>query len=264
MMRGGLARVLTNSFVFVDFFALCGYPIREASERRAMKLRFGDCVLDTDSRRLFREDREVHLSPKGFALMSYLIDSRPRALSKLELHEHVWPATFVSDDSLAKLVTEIRHVIGDEARDAKWLRTVHGFGYAFTDDGIVEIRDDDHQQLSEPARRLQWPGREVLLRKAETIIGRDLDVDVHLESALISRHHARISIDGPNVLIEDLGSRNGTYVQGRRVDAPMQLAHGDEIRIGPILLTFRVSSPTAPTEPDGVPTGDAGSGSQSV
>jgi DNA-binding winged helix-turn-helix (wHTH) protein len=229
-----------------------------------MKLRFGDCVLDTDSRRLFREDREVHLSPKGFALLSYLIDGRTRALSKLELHEHVWPATFVSDDSLAKLVTEIRHVIGDDARDAKWLRTVHGFGYAFSD-AIVEIRDDDHQQLaSEPIHRLQWPGREVLLRKAQTIIGRDLDVDVQLESALISRHHARISIDGTTVLIEDLGSRNGTFVQGRRVDAPMQLAHGDEIRIGPILLTFRVSSPSAPTEPDGVPTSDAGSESESL
>jgi DNA-binding winged helix-turn-helix (wHTH) protein len=229
-----------------------------------MKLRFGDCVLDTDSRRLFREEREVHLSPKGFALLSYLIDGRPRALSKLELHEHVWPATFVSDDSLAKLVTEIRHVIGDDARDAKWLRTVHGFGYAFSD-AIVEIRDDDHQQLaSEPVHRLQWPGREVRLRKAQTIIGRDLDVDVQLESALISRHHARISIDGTTVLIEDLGSRNGTFVQGRRVDAPMQLAHGDEIRIGPILLTFRVSSPSAPTEPDGVPTRDAESESESL
>jgi DNA-binding winged helix-turn-helix (wHTH) protein len=230
-----------------------------------MKLRFGDCVLDTDSRRLFREDREVHLSPKGFALLSYLVAGRPRALSKSELHEHIWPATFVSDDSLAKLVTEIRHVIGDDPRDAKWLRTVHGFGYAFTDDDVVEIPDDDHQQFAgEPTHRLQWPGREVLLRKAQTIIGRDLDVDVQLESALISRRHARISIDGTNVLIEDLGSRNGTFVQGRRVDAPIPLAHGDEIRIGPILLTFRVSSPSAPTEPDGVPTGDAGSGSQSV
>jgi DNA-binding winged helix-turn-helix (wHTH) protein len=220
-----------------------------------MKLRFGDCVLDTDSRRVMREDQEVHLSPKGFALLSCLVDARPRALSKSELHEHIWPATFVSDDSLAKLVTEIRHAIGDEARDARWLRTVHGFGYAFTDDAIVEIRDDDRQLASEPFHRLQWQGREVLLKKAQTIIGRDLDVDVQLESALISRHHARISIDGTSVLIEDLGSRNGTFVQGRRVEAPMQLEHGDEIRIGPILLTFRVSSPSAPTEPEGVPTG---------
>jgi DNA-binding winged helix-turn-helix (wHTH) protein len=221
-----------------------------------MRLRFGDCVIDTDTRRVFREGQEVHLSPKGFALLSYLVDARPKALSKVELHEHIWPATFVSDDSLAKLVTEIRHVIGDEARDARWLRTVHGFGYAFTDDAIVEIRDDDHRQPSgEPSRRLQWQGRELLLHKAQTIIGRDLDVDVQLESSLISRHHARISLDGANVSIEDLGSRNGTFVQGRRVDAPMQLEHGDVIRIGPILLTFSVTSPTAPTEPEGVPTG---------
>ncbi len=216
-----------------------------------MKLRFGDCVVDTDSRRVFCDDREVHLSPKGFVLLSYLIDSRPKALSKSELHEHIWPSTFVSDDSLAKLVTEIRQAIGDDARDAKWLRTVHGFGYAFTDDVIAEIRDHDRRPLaSQSTLWLQWQGREMPLCKTQTIIGRDLDVDVQLESARISRRHARISIDGTNAVIEDLDSRNGTFVQGRRIDAPIPLADGDEIRIGPILLTFRASSPSAPTEPE--------------
>src|SRR5438093_11337990 len=73
----------------------------------------------------------MHLSPKAFDLLRVLVDHRDRALSKAELLERVWPGVFVSDASLARVVTEIREAVGDSARAARVIRTVHTFGYAF-------------------------------------------------------------------------------------------------------------------------------------
>src|ERR1700736_2319500 len=105
-----------------------------------MKIQFGECVLDADTRQVWRHEKEVHLSPKAFELLMLLVTGRPRALSKRELHEAIWPATFVTDDSLAQLITEIRAAIGDDAREGRFVRTVYGFGYAFADSATL-VRD---------------------------------------------------------------------------------------------------------------------------
>ncbi len=96
-----------------------------------MHLRFGDCVFDRGTRTLTRGGRPVDIAPKAFELLGLLLEHRPRPLSKPELHEKLWPDTFVSDSSLARLVSELRKAIGDRARDPRLVRTVHGFGYAF-------------------------------------------------------------------------------------------------------------------------------------
>jgi DNA-binding winged helix-turn-helix (wHTH) protein len=216
-----------------------------------MKFRFGACVLDIDSRQVLRAGRDVHLSPKAFELLGLLVDRRPSALSKADLHEHIWPSTYVSDDSLAKLITEIRHGIGDDARDARLVRTVHGFGYAFTD-AVEEIRGAEPTEALSLRCWLRWEGQELLIQKHRIVIGRDPGADVQLESPRISRHHAQIVIDGPRALIEDLGSKNGTFVRDERIMTPTPLTHGDEIRVGPFVLTFRAMSvsPTTETEVD--------------
>lgn len=216
-----------------------------------MKIQFGECVLDTEARQVHRGERDIHLSPKAFELLCLLVERRPTALSKTELHEHIWPATFVSDDSLAKLITEIRHGIGDDARDARLVRTVHGFGYAFTD-AVEEVREANSNERIGLKCWLRWEGRELLIQKHRIIIGRDPDADVQLESPRISRHHAQIVIDGLRALIEDLASKNGTFLRDQRITAPTPLAHGDEIRVGPFVLTFRATSvsPTTETEVD--------------
>jgi DNA-binding winged helix-turn-helix (wHTH) protein len=212
-----------------------------------MKLQFGDSVLDTEARQVLRDGRDIHLSPKAFELLCLLIERRPTALSKADLHEHIWPATFVSDDSLAKLITEIRHGIGDDARDARLVRTVHGFGYAFTD-AVAEIRGTELVEAVGLRCWLQWEGRELLIQKPRTIIGRDPGVDVQLESPRISRQHAQLVIDGAKAVIEDLGSKNGTFLRNQRITSPVPLAHGDEIRIGPFVITFRSSASSSTTE----------------
>jgi len=81
-----------------------------------VKVRFADYHLDTDARQLFERSRSVHLSPKAFEFLKVLVENRPRALSKQELLDRVWPGVFVSDASLARCVSEIRDAIGDHSR----------------------------------------------------------------------------------------------------------------------------------------------------
>jgi len=95
-------------------------------------LAFGPFILDTDARQLLREPAQpVHLSRKAFDLLCVLVAERPKVLTKAELHEHLWPSTFVSEATLASLVRELRTALGEHGRDGSYIRTVHGFGYAF-------------------------------------------------------------------------------------------------------------------------------------
>jgi DNA-binding winged helix-turn-helix (wHTH) protein len=96
-----------------------------------MRLRFGDCEFDPDTREVFRGGKPVHVSPKAFALLAALVERRPKAISKDELHKLLWPDTFVSDANLPNLVAELREVLGDDAHQPRIIRTVPRFGYAF-------------------------------------------------------------------------------------------------------------------------------------
>jgi pSer/pThr/pTyr-binding forkhead associated (FHA) protein len=61
-----------------------------------------------------------------------------------------------------------------------------------------------------------------------------------LESPTVSRHHARICVSGSGATIEDLGSKNGTYLHGERISAAASLVDGDEIRLGSMPVTIRL------------------------
>ena len=104
--------------------------------RSSVKFRFGDFVLDSDRRQLFRDGVEVHLQPKAFELLDLLVQSGQKALSKRQIRERLWPETAVADASLTVAVAELRASLGDVAKNPRYVRTVYGFGYAFA--GEVE------------------------------------------------------------------------------------------------------------------------------
>lgn len=89
--------------------------------------------------------------------------------------------------------------------------------------------------------RLVWGDREVPLREGENLLGRHAASLLPLDSDSVSRRHARILVSGGQATLEDLGSRNGTLLGGRRLSAPALLSDGDEIRIGEVEMTFRAS-----------------------
>lgn len=203
-----------------------------------MSIRFGPFFLDADARQLTREGREVHLAPKAFELLTMLVDACPKALSKAALQERLWPATFVVEANLSNLVAEIREALGDRGRVHVFIRTVHGFGYAFCGD----VPTAQRVEATSPARQLcclEWGGKRFPLSEGEHVIGRDPDVAVRLDSSTVSRRHARLVVTPEGTVLEDLGSKNGTFRGATRLASPVVLADGDDIRVGSLLVTFR-------------------------
>lgn len=218
-----------------------------------MRVQFGDVVVDDDTRQVLRGGQVVHLSPKGFDLLVTLIRERPRALPKADLHARLWPKTFVSDASLAMLVAEVRAALGESARHPSAVRTVHRHGYAFQ----ASAQDVSHDAAARPAASdeavgcwLVAIGRQIALAPGDNIVGRDPKAGVWLDSPSVSRQHARIRIDGEHAILEDLGSKNGTYVRDQRVTAAARLEDRDELRFGSVGATFRAWA-AEPTRTEG-------------
>ena len=210
------------------------------------QLSFGPFTLDADTRQLLHtaDRRDVHPSPKAYELLTVLVENRPRALSKRELHERLWPSTYVSEATLASLVAELRDALGERGREGRFVRTVHGFGYAF----VADVHATAQVDLAAARSWIVCNGREQLLVDGEHLIGRDPDVAIALRSPSVSRRHARIVVTNDVATIEDLGSKNGTHVRGQAVTLSVTLADGDQIRIGAFELTFRTVTGRGSTE----------------
>jgi len=208
---------------------------------RPEKTRFDECVLDAGSRQLLRRGEPVHLSRKAFDLLELLIDTRPRVLSKADLFDRLWPKTVVVDANLSNLIAEIRAAIGDEPRKPQLVRTVHGFGYAF----IGQVRSEPAQSEDATHDSLSWlrfDERKLHLGQGDHLIGRHPASIVPIDAATVSRHHAVIRVRGVDAVLEDLGSRNGTAVNGEKIGGPYLLRNGDRINLGSVTMSYWVSS----------------------
>jgi DNA-binding winged helix-turn-helix (wHTH) protein len=212
-----------------------------------MRKRFRDCLFDSETREVSRAGRTVHLSPKAYGLLELLLRKAPKAVSKDEIQAEVWGQVFLSESSLTNVVAELRAALGDRARKAALLRTVHGFGYAFS----AEVADEEDAGASGPSQfRLLRGNRTFLLLEGENVVGRDPDARVRIDHRSVSRRHARINVRGESVTIEDLQSRNGTFVGGLRIDSPVELQDGAIIGLGPVTLTFEALAALGTTASD--------------
>jgi DNA-binding winged helix-turn-helix (wHTH) protein len=202
-----------------------------------MRVGFGSCVLDSDTREVVRDGKPVHLTPLAFRLLELLLEHRPRALSKAELQAALWPGTFVTEASLSSLVADLRSAIGDDAHGPTFIRTVHRHGYAFGGNARTLARSGAPEGR---AYRLIWNARELALDEGETILGRSREATLFIDDDSVSRRHARIVIKGESLIVEDLGSKNGTTLNGERLTRPALLENGATIKIGSVALLFRV------------------------
>jgi DNA-binding winged helix-turn-helix (wHTH) protein len=221
-----------------------------------VSFRFGRFVFDCDTRQLLLDQQEVHLSPKAFDLLAILLRNRTRAVSKSELQELLWPSTFVEETNLAGLAVEIRRALGDSATRPTFLRTVYRFGYRFVGE-VVESGAAMEPTRTGPRPCLVFDHRRTVLLQGPNVIGRAPDATVQCDAAGVSRHHARIVMSEGDATLEDLGSKNGTYLQGTRITSA-RLSNGDEIRLGKARLIFRREPDLEPTasvanDPDDVP-----------
>jgi hypothetical protein len=197
---------------------------------------------DAERRLLHAADgRSLRLTPKAFDLLKILIGEAPRVVSKTDLHRRLWPETFVSDAALTCLVKELRRVLprGD---GSPMIRTAHGVGYAFDDEPLPAPAVD--------AVSIHWlvsPQQRFVLHDGVNIIGREPQSEVWLDVPAVSRRHARVVIMGDRAAIEDLGSKNGTVVEGCATSRLIDLNDGDSVRAGGVELTYRRQTADQPT-----------------
>ena len=220
-----------------------------------MRLQFGPFTLDTETRQLLRDGSELHLSPKAFELLWSLVEHRPRVCDKSELLTRIWPDTYVVDANLNVLVGEIRRVLEDSAKQPRFVRTVHGVGYAFCGAAV----DPKDQAIPAPSRLTPcWvfaPEGTFRLTEGANVVGRDPECAVWLDADSVSRRHARIVVESADrrVWLEDLASKNGTWLQGVRVRERVELGDGDELAFGEVKVKLRSWNAAAGAETKRIP-----------
>ena len=214
-----------------------------------MRMKFGDFVLDRGTRQLWRGEEERHLGPKAFELLELLLDQRPNVVARERIRDRLWPGTFVAESTLATVVAEVRAALGESAKEPRFLRTVRGVGFAFCGEAS-ESGSRPRAATGTAAYRLVVEDREVMLRPGENLLGRVEDGVIWLESPSVSRRHARIVVEGGQVILEDLGSKNGTFLRGQRISTPTPLADGDVFRLGRVNMTLRAVRPRRETRTD--------------
>jgi DNA-binding winged helix-turn-helix (wHTH) protein len=212
-----------------------------------MQASFGEFIADFDQRRLFAANREIRLTPKGFELLRLLIENRPKALKKDEIFARLWPDTFVTENNLATLVAELRSALDDDPHEPRFIRTVYAYGYAFAGEAAEQHPVAAIGELPS-AWSLIHDHREIALRSGENIVGRAGPGVVVFDSPTISRHHARITIAGDRAVVEDLGSKNGTWVGPLPVTEPTAVRDGHELRFGSVLVVVRCGGHQLSTE----------------
>ena len=197
--------------------------------------RFGEFTFDCGSRQLSREGVELHLSPKAKLLLQLLLLERPRALARQELYDALWPSTFVCESNLASIVNEVRQALGDDARASQFVRTVHGYGYSFCGEVAApgEIPFLDAMLLCNE--------RSYQLVEGPNTVGRAPGCRIMINDAAVSRHHAVIVVaSSGSVSIKDLDSKNGTFVNGRRIGrSPVTVTRDVEISFGAVMATIK-------------------------
>jgi hypothetical protein len=157
----------------------------------------------------------------------------------------------VLEANLGNAVAEIRKALGDDPRSPRFVWTVSRRGYRFAADADVAGAADPARGHGTVRWWLVWKDTTIPLAEGANVVGRNPNCDIWIDAASVSREHAQIVIAGGRATVEDRGSRNGTFLDGARVETPHPLVDGTTVTFGSEKALFREWSDTdAPaTEP---------------
>jgi DNA-binding winged helix-turn-helix (wHTH) protein len=209
-----------------------------------MRYLFGEHSFDTGTRELRRGSTLVRLAPKPHALLEALLAEHPRVVPHGELHQRLWPNVHVTDASLARVVSELRSALGESGEDARLIRTTHRVGYSV---GVPVRRDEGSGADSDSECVLFLGRRRIALHDGVNLLGRDESSVVVLDDPMVSRRHCRIVVEEGRAWVEDLQSKNGTFLRGARLVERGELEPGDVLGIGSARLVFGVTDSQAST-----------------
>jgi DNA-binding winged helix-turn-helix (wHTH) protein len=207
---------------------------------------FGSFRADPRERLLFCGEEVVPLAPKVFDVLLLLLARAGQLVTREELTRELWPDTFVDEGAPAKNLWLLRKALEGAGGSATDIQTIPRVGYRFTGAVRRTARKGTGASVSPRARlfecRLSWAGKKARLQDGAWVLGRDPEADVFIDMSNVSRRHARVLVDGEKATIEDLGSKNGTFVRGVRIASPTPLSGGDEIHLGAVRLLFRAGT----------------------
>ena len=190
---------------------------------------FAPFRLDTVNECLWRrrddgDEERIRLTPKAFAVLQYLVDHPGRLVTQNELLEAVWPDTFVQPEVLKSQILDVRHVLGDDAKNPRFIETLPRRGYQFiapiadvavqmelgNDPPIGKLvgRDAQLDELCHCLQRSLAQQRQVVFVTGETGIGK---------TTLVDEFVRRVATDFPGVrvargqCVEGYGSKEAYY-----------------------------------------------------
>ncbi len=208
--------------------------------------RFGEFELNVAAYVLLRAGERVKLERIPMEVLILMVGRSGSLVGRSEIETALWGSqVFVERDSaINTAVRKIRQALGDDAEQPRFVETVVGKGYRLI--APVEDLSAESRPLF-PTFCLMRGKRQFMLAAGENLLGRDTTARVCIDHASVSRRHARITLQSDRAILEDLESRNGTFLNGRRIDTPVEIGHGAIIGLGPITLTVVGQVPAAST-----------------
>jgi DNA-binding winged helix-turn-helix (wHTH) protein len=213
------------------------------------RVRFGLFELDLTTGELRKRGTRIPLQEQPFQLLAMLVERAGELVTREQLRARLWPGAISMDfdHGLAKAVLKIRRALGDLADSPRYVETLERRGYRFI--AAVERLTGRSEPLWHAAAerlefaRLVWAARSIPLACGPNLIGRDAAAAVWVDSPDVSRRHAQVVVTDGRAMVEDLGSKNGTHLNQRRIEHAAALVDGDSIRVGPAVLIFRSGPP---------------------
>jgi DNA-binding winged helix-turn-helix (wHTH) protein len=208
----------------------------------------GDWLVEPTLDRISRDEAVLQLRPRAMDVLVCLAMEAGKLAAKRHLIDAVWRTEFVSDHALTQVIAEIRAALGDDARNPIYIENIPRKGYRLVAPVTpVEAAIRPVREAALPLR-LQGNGTEYPLTQGSNVIGRTADAAVCIDRTEVSRCHARVVVSGTTATVEDLGSKNGTFLNGQRLHQPAVLTDGDEIWIGRSVARFRYLIDGEPTQ----------------
>lgn len=208
---------------------------------------FGPYTLDIEAAELRKGSERLPIRAKCLELLRYLVEHPRTLVTKETLLAEIWSDAVVVEATLTRTMAELRAVLEDDPKSPRFIETVARRGYKFIA-GAEPLRETTAEPRPNASFVLIHEGKTYELPNGEYVIGRSVDNDITLPSILVSRQHARIQVLGDTVMLQDLDSVNGTFVNEERVKQACRLNPGDRIRIGneTMLLWWSQGTKTAP------------------
>jgi DNA-binding winged helix-turn-helix (wHTH) protein len=220
---------------------------RDLVGARRRPFQLGDWLVEPTLDQISRDGRIVRLRPRAMDVLTRLALEAGKLASKQDLIDAVWRTEFVSEHALTQVIAELRAALGDDARNPAYIENIPRRGYRLVAAVTPVAASVPPAHDASLPFKLQGEDADHPLIQGPNIIGRTDDADISIDRIEVSRCHARIFVAGTTATIEDLGSKNGTYVNGERLEQPTLLANGDEIWIGRSVARLRFLVEGEPT-----------------